>query len=196
MIYTKFIISTAIFSGLFIVVTTMPSIATAKNNATKHVLGNSLVLAQAHEHDDKRDKSKKRKRKGHQDGHGGHKHKTKNNNYAQMITSHADALELTDEQLGKITRLSMKATKDHKEIKQKLLKGMKAFHKASMKPDTDIASLRRLGEEHVAIFNEIVEQHISERQAVHNTLTTDQMNKLNTMNMQHDDDQDSKHDHH
>ena len=52
MIDTKYIISTAIVSGLFIVVTTMSSIAAAENNAAKRALGNSLVLAQAHEHDD------------------------------------------------------------------------------------------------------------------------------------------------
>ena len=115
-----------------------------------------------------------------------------------MIASHADALDLTDEQLGKITRLAMKDTKKHKKSKQKLRKSMKAFHKASMKPDTDDATLRKLGKEHVDIFNAMVEQHINERKAVHDVLTANQINKLKTMELhydEHDGDQDDGHDH-
>lgn len=60
---------------------------------------------------------------------------------------------------------------------------MKAFHKASMKPNTDDDKLRKLGKDHVDIFNAMVEQHIIERKAVHDVLTAEQINKLKTMKM-------------
>jgi hypothetical protein len=75
---------------------------------------------------------------------------------------------------------------------------MKAFHKASMKPDTNDAMLRKLGNEHVDEFNEMVDQHIRERNAVHDVLTDDQVDKLKTMKMNHDGhggDQNGGHDH-
>ncbi len=199
MMNAKSIISTAIGSAFAIIIFTVPTISVAENVQ-------SFILAQAHEHGEvSADKSKGKTGKSDKDDHGGdhggdkHGKKDKDKDYAHMVASHADALELTDEQLGKITRLEMKETKEHKETKQKLRKNMKAFFKASMTPDTDNATLRKLGEKHVDLFNTMVEQHINERQAVHAILTVDQIDKLKTMKMHHDahgDDQDNGHDHH
>ena len=197
MIDKKSIISTVIGSAFVIAICTLPTISAAENSQT---LDKSFMLAQAHEHDeDKGDKSREKKGKSDKDGHGGSKHGKKDHNYAHMIASHADALELTDEQLGKITRLEMHDTEAHKKTKQEVQKSMKAFHKASMKPGTNDAMLRKLGTEHVDEFNEMVDQHIRERKAVHDVLTADQIEKLKTMKMSHDehgDDQNGEHDHH
>jgi LTXXQ motif family protein len=155
----------------------MPTISAAENS---QILDKSLMLAQAHERD-KGDKSKEKKGKSDKDSHGGGKHGKKDHNYAHMIASHADALELTDEQLGKITRLEMHDAEAHKKTKQEVQKSMKEFHKASMKLGTNDAMLRKLGTEHVDEFNAMVDQHIREREAVHDVLTADQ---------------DGEHDHH
>ena len=195
MIDTKSIISAVIGSVFVITIFTVPTISAAE-------IAQSFLLAQANEHgEDNEDKNKGKKGESDKDEHDGGKHgkKDKDKDYAHMIASHADALDLSDEQLGKITRLEMKETKEHKEAKQKLRKNMKAFHKASMTPDTDNAALRKMGKEHVDLFNAMVEQHINERKAVHDVLTAAQINKLKTMKMQHDEhgnDQDGGHDHH
>ena len=75
---------------------------------------------------------------------------------------------------------------------------MKAFTKASMKPGTSEAKLRKLGTEHAEAFNVLLEQHINERKAVHDVLTAEQINKLKTMKIHHakHDDQESSHDYH
>jgi len=193
MINTKFIISAAIGSAFVLTIFTVPTISVAEN-------AQSFLLAQAHGHgEDNRDKSDGKKEKSDKDDHGGDKHGKKDKDYAHMVASHADALELTDEQLGKITRLEMKETKEHKETKQKLRKNIKAFFKASMTPDTDNVTLRELGKKHVDLFSAMVEQHINERKAVHDVLTADQIDKLKTMRMHHDEHsegQDNGHDHH
>lgn len=192
MIDTKPIISAVIGSAFVITIFTVSTISAAENSP-------SFQLAQAHEHgEDSADKNKG-KGKGNKDDHGGDKHGKKDKDYAHIIASHADALGLTDEQLGKITRLEMEQTEEHKKAKKKVRKNMKAFHKASMAPDTNDATLRKLGKEHVDLFNAMVEQHINERQAIHDVLTADQINKLKTMKMHHDkhgDSQNNEHDHH
>lgn len=195
MINTKSIISAAIGSAFVITIFTVPTISVAENTQ-------SFLLVQAHEHgEDSGDKSNGKKGKSAKNDHGGDKHgkKDKDKDYAHMVASHADVLELTDEQLGKITRLEMKETKEHEKTKQKLRKNMKEFHKASMTPDTDNAALRKLGKEHVDLFNAMVEQHINERKAVHDVLTVAQIDKLKAMKMHHDehgDGLDNGRDHH
>ncbi|AKH38440.1 MULTISPECIES: Spy/CpxP family protein refolding chaperone [Nitrosomonas] len=105
--------------------------------------------------------------------------------YAHMIISHADALKLTDEQLGKITRLHLKNEQEHGQLKQKLRKNMKALKKESMKLDTSDTEVRNLGKQLTAAFNEMIEFHIKERQAIQAILSDDQKNQLKTMKMEH-----------
>ena len=193
---TKPIISTAVGSIFIIATFTAPALSAAE---VSQKLDQRLILAQAHKHGEEQgNKSKDKKGKKDKGGHGGCKHGKKSHNYAQMIASHADALELTDKQLGKITRLEMHDTEAHKKTKQEVQKSMMAFHKASMNPGTNDAMLRKLGTEHVDEFNEMVDQHIRERKAVHDVLTADQIDKLKTIKMSHDEhgDQGSEHDHH
>ena len=106
--------------------------------------------------------------------------------YAQMVASHADALKLTDTQLGRITRLQLKQAHEHEQFKQKIHKSMMEFHKESMKPGTDDATLRKLGKNHVDAFNAIVEQHIKDRNDVNAVLSAEQKSQLKTMKMDHD----------
>ena len=111
-------------------------------------------------------------------GHGGH-------SYAHMITTHADELKLSDAQLGRIVRLHMKHAQEHKQFKKTIRKSMMHFHHASMKPSTDDATLRKLGNEHVESFKAMLEQHIRSRNVVHAILTAEQREQLKTMKMKH-----------
>ena len=105
--------------------------------------------------------------------------------YAHMIASHADALKLSDAQLGRIVRLHLKHAQEHEQFKQKIHKSMMEFHQESMKPSADDATLRKLGKDHAEAFSAMIEQHIKDRNAVHAVLSVDQRNQLKTMKMDH-----------
>lgn len=105
--------------------------------------------------------------------------------YAKMIASHAEALQLTDEQLGKIVRLHMKGEKEHKKLMEKMHESRHAFKKASMKPSTDDVTLDKLAKEHVTAHQAMIDYHINERKAVHEILTPEQMSKLKTIKIHH-----------
>ena len=105
--------------------------------------------------------------------------------YAHMVAMHADELELSDAQLGRIVRLHMKHAQEHKQFKKKIRGSMMHFHHASMKPGTDDATLRKLGNNHVEAFKAMLEQHIRGRNVVHAILTAEQRNQLKTMKMNH-----------
>ena len=100
-------------------------------------------------------------------------------------SSHADALKLSDAQLGKIVRLHFKHAQEHQQFKQKIHKSMMEFHQESMKPGTDDATLRKLGKDHAEAFNAMIEQHIKDRNAVNAILSADQRSQLKTLKMDH-----------
>ena len=119
---------------------------------------------------------------GHMSGrsrHGGGR------SYAHMIAMHAEELELSDAQLGRIVRLHMKHAQEHKQFKKKIRGSMMHFHHASMKPGTDDATLRKLGNDHVDAFKAMLEQHIRSRNVVHAILTAKQRDQLKAMKMNH-----------
>lgn len=167
---------------------------------------NRFLLAEASHHGHDKDANhgnNKKDGKGHgkdghgsdhdgkkDDKHGGKKSGMKKHmhDYAHQVIPHADKLKLTDEQLGKITRLYIKHKKMHKKVKDALQDNMKAFKKASLKPDTSDTELRDLGKAVTEAFNDMVEHHIKERNAVHAVLTEAQLKQLNSIKMKHDDD--------
>jgi Spy/CpxP family protein refolding chaperone len=105
--------------------------------------------------------------------------------YAHMISSHAEELELSDAQLGRIVRLHRKHSQEHKEFMKKNRKSMMQFHHESMKPSVDDATLRKLGNHHIETFKAMLEQHIRDRNVVHAILSSDQREQLKTMKMDH-----------
>ena len=105
--------------------------------------------------------------------------------YANMIATHADELNLSDAQLGRFIRLHQKNSQEHKKLKKKIHQSMKSLHHAGMKPSTDDATLRKLGNEHVEAFNAMLEQHIKNRNVVNAILTAEQREQLKTMKMNH-----------
>ena len=131
-------------------------------------------------HHNKETHGKYRGRKGHKSSkfmHGG------GHSYANMIATHADELNLSDAQLGRFVRLHQKNSQENKQFKKKIHQGMKSLHHAGMKPSTDDATLRKLGNEHVEAFNAMLEQHIKSRNVVNAILTAEQREKLKTMEM-------------
>lgn len=106
--------------------------------------------------------------------------------YAHMVTMHADALKLTDEQLGKLTRLHQQHMQAHQEIMHKLHKSMKDFRQESMKPAAEESALRNLGKEHADAFNAMVEHSIKVRSEANAVLTPEQQAQLKTMKMDHE----------
>jgi hypothetical protein len=146
-----------------------------------------LMVAEAHQHGEGKGNDGK-----HGEGNccggmmGGMKGMMKHeHSYAHMIASHADALKLSDAQLGQIVRLHFKHTQEHEQFKQKIHKSMMEFHQESMKPSTDDATLRKLGKDHAEAFNAMIEQHIRDRSAVNAILSADQRNQLKTLKMDH-----------
>lgn len=105
--------------------------------------------------------------------------------YAHIIATHADELNLSDAQLGRIVRLHMQHAQEHKQFKKEIRKSMMHFHHASMKPGTDDATLRKLGNDHVEAFKAMLEQHIRGRNVVHAILSAEQREQLKTMKMNH-----------
>ena len=158
----------------------------------------SIKLAQsaqhgAHENSNNQDGGKKacqhkkgmNKSNGGMMGHMTGRSRHGGQSYAHMIAMHADELELSDAQLGRIVRLHMKHAQEHKQFKKKIRKSMIHFHHASMKPGTDDATLRKLGNDHVEAFKGMLEQHIRSRNVVHAILTAEQRDQLKTMKMNH-----------
>lgn len=122
--------------------------------------------------------------------HAGHGDKGKHGHghgYAHSIAMQADALGLSDEQLGKIVRLHLKEDKQaHERIKEKMKASMKAFREAVSQPATDDETLRKLGQAHVDVFNEMVNYHIQERKTVRSILTPEQIGKLKGITTGHE----------
>ena len=140
-----------------------------------HKSGHAKHFKEKSCHHNKEAYRKNGSKKAHKHG-GGH-------SYANLIATHADELNLSDAQLGRFVRLHQKNSQERKQFKKKIHQGMKSLHHAGMKPSTDDATLRKLGNEHVEAFNAMLEQHIKSRNVVNAILTAEQREQLKTMEM-------------
>jgi len=193
MISKKYMLSIVAGSAFVAILGTAPIASADYNPVTTQSLDKSFMLAEAHQHgegqggDSKRGKGQHGEGKGSSGKHGEGEGKGggDEHSYAHMIASHADALKLTDAQLGRVVRLHLKHAQEDGQLKQKFHKNMMEFHQESMKPGTDDAALRKLGKDHADAFNAMIEQHIKERNAVHAILSAEQRNQLKTLKMDH-----------
>lgn len=183
----KSMLSMIVGSVFAVILGTAPITFAADNPVTTQSLGKSFMLAEAHQHGEGKGSGGNHGEgnccggmMGGMEGMMQHGH-----SYAHMIASHADALKLSDAQLGRIVRLHLKHTQEHQQFKQKIHKSMMEFHQESMKPGTDDATLRKLGKDHAEAFNAMIEQHIRDRNAVNAILSADQRNQLKTLEMGH-----------
>lgn len=124
-----------------------------------------------------KEKSKDKDKKKHDHGDKGEKHH--HHSYVHNVAMQAEALDLSDEQLGKIVRLHLNEDHEaHHLLKKDMKQTMKAFRKAVAQLAVDEEALRKLGQEHIDSFNAMVKHHVEERQAVLNILTPEQVGKL------------------
>lgn len=195
MLHKKFLIYP--FSGLICAITlsATPVVLASSNFLGNHSIDKSFMVAEAHQHQMGPDnKYLQHQQKGcsnrHKSGCGmmGHmkrRMKHRSHSYAHMISTHSEELELSDAQLGRIVRLHRKHSQEHKQFMKKIRKSMMQFHHESMKPSTDDATLRKLGNDHVEAFKTMLEQHIRDRNVVHAILSSEQREQLKTMKMNH-----------
>jgi len=183
----KSMISIFIGSICAVVLGTVP-IASAENNSiAAQSVDNGFMVAEAYQHGvhaDSKDQCAQKSKSGGMMGHTrGRMRHGGGYSYAHMVASHADELELSDAQLGRIVRLHMKHAQEHKQFKRRIRKSMMQLHHESMKPSSDDATLRKLGNDHIEAFKAMLEQHIRGRNVVHAILSSDQRNQLKTMKM-------------
>lgn len=170
--------------------TTATAVSLVVDTSTRQGTDSHLILADAHQHPggsagygSRGEKGRHEGKEGHP-GHGGHgkgnmEHHGHPPSYAHSVAMQAEALGLSDEQLGKIVRFHLKEDKEaHERIKQKMMESMQAFREAVAKPAVDDEKLRKLGQSAVDSFNEMIKYHIDERNAVRSILTPEQIRKL------------------
>ena len=194
----KSLISIFIVSVSAFVLATIPMASASDSSFVAQSIDKDFMVAEAHQHEahrDNKDQHDQQKccqnKNSMSQGSGGMMEHMKGrmrrggHSYAYMITTHADELELSDAQLGRIFRLNLKHSQEHKQYRKEIRKSMMHFHHESMKPSTNDATLRKLGNDHIEAFKAMLEQHIRNRSVVHAILTTEQRDQLKTMKMEH-----------
>jgi protein CpxP len=101
--------------------------------------------------------------------------------YAEIILQHLDELKLTDEQIGKITRIHQENQKKMLDMGKRVKESMKAAHSAFLNPASDEAAIRKAAQEHAAAFNEMIETALKSRTAINAVLTQEQLQKLKSL---------------
>jgi len=100
--------------------------------------------------------------------------------YADIVLQFANDLKLSDEQIGKITRIHQAAQKSMEELGPKMHDSVKATHEVLLNPASDEAAIRKTAKEHTNLFNEVVETALKSRNEVNAVLTPDQLKQLQT----------------
>tara|TARA_Y100001936_G_C16091385_1_gene686504 strand:- start:3407 stop:4006 length:600 start_codon:yes stop_codon:yes gene_type:complete len=106
--------------------------------------------------------------------------------YAHMVAMHADKLNLSDNQLGRLIRLHKKHSNEYKKIKKKIYRNLKILNYSGMSFGADELFLRTLGDEHLNIFKSLLDQHIRNRKVINTILTDEQKNQLKKMKIDSD----------
>jgi Spy/CpxP family protein refolding chaperone len=111
--------------------------------------------------------------------HGGMMHRMKG--YAHTVLMHAEALKLSDEQLGKIVRIKMRHQKAHQDLMERLHKSMMSAREGMMDPSAEEAGIRKASKEHAEAFKAMIEDAIKERNEVNAVLTPEQRDQLKSL---------------
>lgn len=106
--------------------------------------------------------------------HGGKERK----GYADVVLQYGGELKLTDEQIGKITRIHMENQKKVDELGPKLHETLKAAHEVYLNPASDEAAIRKAAKEHSVAFEEFLEVTLKSRNAINAVLTPEQLKQL------------------
>ena len=100
--------------------------------------------------------------------------------YADIVLQFSNELKLSDEQIGKITRIHQAAQKSMEELGPKMHDSLKATHEVFLNPASDEAAIRKTAKEHTSLFNELVETALKSRNEINAVLTSDQLKQLQT----------------
>ena len=174
---------TIIITSIFLTYT-----AVYASELNKFNKSNEFIVMQSKQYDEQKDytatpykdSSCNHKKRAHKK-HGNKKRNRGKHSYAHIVAMHADELSLSDAQLGRLIRLHKKHSQEYKKIKKNMYKNMKNLNYSGMSLGTDDSFLQKLGDEHLDIFNSLLEQHIRNRRVVNTILTDEQKNKLNGM---------------
>lgn len=112
-------------------------------------------------------------------------HGAKHKGYAEVVLRYTDQLKLSDEQIGKITRIHQDNQQKIEEIGKKLRESMKRAHELFLNPASDEATIRKAAKEHTAVFDELVETALKSRNAINAILTPEQLNQLKSLKIEH-----------
>lgn len=114
-------------------------------------------------------------------GNAREREKSARKGYAEIVLEHANALKLSDEQLGKVTRIHQDSQQTIEALTKKVRQTMKATHQTFLDPAADEAAIRRAAKEHVGAFDELVDTALKSRNAINAVLAPEQRAKLKTL---------------
>jgi len=112
-------------------------------------------------------------------------HGARHKSYAQVVLEHTDELKLSDEQIGKITRIHQETQRKVDEINKKLHETMRKAHETFLNPASDEEAIRKAAKEHAAAFDELVDTTLKARNAINAILTPEQLQKLKSLKPKH-----------
>ncbi|MEY2680781.1 MAG: hypothetical protein RL661_1012 [Pseudomonadota bacterium] len=98
--------------------------------------------------------------------------------YGDVILRHADELQLTDEQMGKIYRIHQANQHRIRGISQKVNDATAWAHEIFLDPSKDEAAIRQAAKAHSAAFDELLDTALKTRKEINAILNTDQLVKL------------------
>jgi Spy/CpxP family protein refolding chaperone len=102
--------------------------------------------------------------------------------YGDVILRHAEELQLSDEQIGKIYRIHQANQQRIMGISKKLRDATEWAHGIFLDPSKDEASIRQTAKAHNAAFDELLDTALKTRKDINAILTADQLAKLPTLN--------------
>ncbi len=108
--------------------------------------------------------------------HGRKEHKS----YADVVLKYSDELKLSDEQIGKITRIHQGTQQKMEELGPKLQESLRAAHEVFLNPVSDEVAIRKAAKEHAIVFDQLVETGLKSRSEINAVLTADQLKQLQT----------------
>jgi Spy/CpxP family protein refolding chaperone len=109
------------------------------------------------------------------------KHKVKS--YGEVVLEQTEVLDLTDEQLGRITRIHMTNKKIRKKLLEQPHKSMKKVFKTLRNPAADESMIRKAGARHSTDFDVLLEAELQVRKKIDAVLTPKQRTKLIAMKL-------------
>jgi len=101
--------------------------------------------------------------------------------YAQVILGHATELKLTDDQIGKITRIHQESQNQTQALGKALRDSMRETHEIFLNPSADEAGIKEKAQAQTSAFNAFLEAGLKSREAVNGTLTPTQREQLKSL---------------